>query len=76
MHRRPRGVGPLIAVEGAFASRAFAPAFGAVVVGNSGQNDAPFSCTAETGFEEVDEGQADLAQFNRLNDQGQKVAPP
>jgi hypothetical protein len=24
----------------------------------------------------VDEGQADLAQFNRLNDQVQKVAPP
>jgi hypothetical protein len=24
----------------------------------------------------VDEGQADLAQFNRLNDQAQKVAPP
>ena len=76
MQRGPRGVSPLIAVERTFAGRTFTPALSAVGVGNSRQHDAPFSCTTEAGFEEVNEGKADLAQFNRLNDQGQKVAPP
>src|SRR5262245_51511320 len=59
MQRGPRGVSPFIAVERAFAGRTFTPAFSAVGVSNSRQHDAPFSCTTEAGFEEVNEGQAD-----------------
>ena len=68
MQRGPGGVSPLVTVERALAGRTFAPAFSPVRVGNTRQHDAPFSCTAEAGFEEVNEGQTNLAQFNRLND--------
>src|SRR6185369_6231820 len=36
------------------------------------QNDAPFSSTTKACFEKVDERQANLAQFNRLDKQSKK----
>ena len=75
MQRGPGCVGPFVTIERSFTGGAFAPTFGAVRVSHARQNDAPFSGAAEAGFEKVNEGQADFAQFDRLDDQGQKVAP-
>jgi len=76
VQRGPAGVGPFIAVERSFAGGALAPSLGAVTVNHTGQNNASFSGSTEAGFEEMYEGQAYFAQFDRLDDQGVKMAPP
>src|SRR6185369_7096089 len=47
---------------------ALTPAFGAAGLNDSGQNNAPLSGAAKTGFEEMNERQVDLAQLNGRND--------
>src|SRR2546426_12493271 len=64
----PRGLRPFLAVEGSFAGGALAPTFHPVAIDNARQNNATFSGAAETGFEKVDEWQANLTEFNRFND--------
>jgi hypothetical protein len=70
--RAPHAVGPFIAVERFFTCGALAPAFSSIGVGDSRQHNASFSGAAEARFEEVDQWQADFAQFNRLNNQWRK----
>src|ERR1044072_8309602 len=67
--RRPAGVSPFVAIKRPFASGAFAPTLGAILVGNTREDDPAFSSSTETGFEKVDERQANFAQFNRLDKQ-------
>src|ERR1051326_3292829 len=55
---RPRCFCPFFAVKRPLAARAFAPAFGAVRVRYAREDDAAFSSATETGFEKVDERQA------------------
>ncbi len=74
--RGPGGLRPFIAVERSFAHGAFAPSFDTVAIGDASQNDATFSGATEAGFEEMNERQAYFAQFDRLDDQGVKMAPP
>ena len=71
--RRPGGVRPFLAVKRAFAAGALAPAFAAVGTRHAREDDAAFSGATEAGFEKVNERQANLAQFNRLNKQSKKV---
>jgi hypothetical protein len=74
--RGPAGLGPFIAVERSFAGGAFAPSLGAIAVSYAGEDNTPFSGSTEAGFEKMYEGQAYFAQFDRLDDQGVKMAPP
>lgn len=74
--RGPGSVRPFVAVKRSFAGGAFAPTFGAIAVGDTSQDNATFSGATEAGFEEMDEGQAYFPQFDRLDDQGVKMAPP
>ena len=69
----PRTFGPFVAIERSFTRRAFAPAFSTVSIDHSRQNDASFSGAAKAGFEEVKKWQANLAQFDRLDNQGKKL---
>src|SRR5689334_3678371 len=70
--RRPRGVGPFITIKWSLTRRALAPSFATVRIRDTRQNDAPFSCPTKTCFEKMNEGQANLAQFNRLDKQSKK----
>jgi hypothetical protein len=61
----PTSVSPFVAVEGSFARSAFSPSLGAIRIRHAREDDAAFSSATETGFEKVDERQANFAQFNR-----------
>jgi hypothetical protein len=65
--RRPARVSPFVAVKRPFAGSAFSPPLGPIRIGNTREDDAPFSSATETGFEKVNERQANFAQFNRLD---------
>ena len=70
---RPGRFGPLIAVKRTFAGSALSPTFSTVSISHARQHNASFSSTTEACFEEVNERQADFAQFNRLDNQSKKV---
>src|SRR5689334_16608323 len=71
--RRPRSVRPLAAIKRSLTGRALTPPLGAVGISDSRQNDAPLSSTTKASFEKVDERQANLAQFNRLDKQSRNL---
>jgi hypothetical protein len=75
LHGCPGTFGPLRTVEGSFTGRAFSPAFRTVFVDSASEHNSPFSGASKTGFEEVDERQTNLAQFDRLDKQGDGFAP-
>jgi hypothetical protein len=60
----PRAVNPLLAVEGAFARGALAPALGPLAVFDAHEQDAPLDGAPETGLEKVHEAQAYLAHLD------------
>src|SRR5882724_3506841 len=49
----PGAFGPLVAIKRLFASRAFSPAFGALGVNDTYDDDSSFRCATEAGFEEM-----------------------
>src|SRR5215510_5122144 len=74
-HCGPRCLDPLVAVERPLTSGTFSPSFSSIRVNDAHQHNSSFSSAAKTGFKKVNQGQANLAQFDRLY-QGLKVVPP
>src|SRR6185503_10374191 len=72
--RRPGGFRPFVAIKRTFSGSALAPAFGAIGIDDTRQNDAPFSRATKACFEKVDERQANFAQFDRLDKQSKKLS--
>src|SRR6185503_19885282 len=63
--RRPARVSLFVAIKRSFTRRALSPSLCAVRIRNAREEDAAFGSATETGFEEVDERQANFAQINR-----------
>ena len=66
---RPARVRPFVAIKRTFTRSALSPTLGAIRIHHAREDDAAFSSATETGFEKVDERQANFAQFNRLDEQ-------
>src|SRR5688572_17930735 len=69
----PRSICPFVAIKRTLACRTLAPTLSTVGISHAGQNNTSLSSTTEACFEEVDERQADFAQFDRLDKQCKKV---
>jgi len=70
---RPRSFRPLVAIKRPFSGRTLAPPFTAVRIGDTRQDDATLSSSTKTCLKKVNERQANLAQFNRLDKQGKNL---
>src|SRR6476469_1866076 len=62
--RRPTRLRPLVRIERSFTAGTLAPTFRAVPVDDARQNDPPLSRTPKTGFEKMNQRQANFAQFD------------
>src|SRR6185369_11344545 len=62
--RRPRWISPLIGIERPFTASALTPTLRAITVGDPSQNNPTLSRATKTRFEEMNQRQANFAQFD------------
>ena len=68
--RRPRRIGPFVAIEWFFTGSTFTPTIRTVCVCHTRQDDPSFGCASKASFEEVNKWKANFAQFYGVNKQG------